>query len=117
MTYSILVANSGRVTVGAGGYVVDDFGVPVFGAISEGDSGGPLTYVADSTRDAIGNGSVSIADGAGLTPFPVDEGGWVSTAAIAPSELHTITFDARIKDFEDLAPGTTSFTNEGQMTS
>ncbi|NRB36673.1 MAG: carboxypeptidase regulatory-like domain-containing protein, partial [Rhodobacteraceae bacterium] len=117
VTYSILVANSGRVTVGAGGYVVDDFGVPVFGAISEGDSGGPLTYVADSTRIAFGNGSVSIADGAGLTPFPLDEGGWVSTAAIAPSELHTITFDARIKDFEDLAPGTTSFTNEGQMTS
>ena len=120
VTYTIVVANSGRVDVGAGGYVIDDFGVPVFDTTTEGDGQGPLTYVAGSARvdfaPYAGGDVVSISDDAlGATLFPLDGAGWASTRTIAAGDVHLLRFEAKIKDFDDLAPGTTSFTNEGAM--
>ena len=118
VTYTIVVVNAGRVDVGAGGYVIDDFGAPVFDGLVEGDGLGPLTYVAGSAHVdfALGGIEAILDDAQGATAFPLDGAGWTSTRAIKAGEVHLLRFDAVIKDFDDLAPGTTSFTNTGQMT-
>ncbi len=114
VTFTIRVLNSGRIDVAAGGYDVVDFMQPAFDDVL-GDGRGPLVYKALSTEVDYGEGAVRVGDGsADGTPFPLDEG-LASGDVIRPGEIHVYTFDAVVKPFAELLPGTTGFTNEGEL--
>ena len=118
VTYTINVLNFGRVDLPQGSYVIDDEGVPVFDAVTEGDGNGPLEYVRDSTAvdfDTANPGTTPITDSGSGTPFPLDGAGYTSGAMLEAGENHLITFDATIKAFDDLPAGIDTFTNRGAL--
>ncbi|XWN29119.1 MAG: hypothetical protein ROR55_16560 [Devosia sp.] len=118
ITFTISTLNFGRVEIGEGGYVVEDFGLPMFDTID---------YVAGSTTFNLsdGRGEIALEDSASGTAFPVDDGfstlgrgaqGDADSAILNVGETHTITFKGVVKDFDQLDPGTVAFLNEGQLT-
>ncbi|MEL7302617.1 MAG: hypothetical protein AAGJ53_02865, partial [Pseudomonadota bacterium] len=113
VTYTITVLNFGRIDLPVNGYTLTDFSAPIFDE-TIGDGNGPTEYLPGSTFVDFGNGPVPIADSGSGSAFPLDDA-ILNDEVLGAGDRHTYTFDVKIKDFEDLSPGTVDFTNEGQV--
>ncbi|MBP7000037.1 hypothetical protein, partial [Amaricoccus sp.] len=119
LEWTINILNFGRVIVKEGAFTIVD---PITGAnIFEVSD-----YVLGSTYytyvDNLGvTQTVQIADSVSGTPFPLDGAGFTNTDSLFPKignvagETQFITFQTKVKDFEDLPDGATSVLNIGEL--
>lgn len=122
--YTITVLNFTRVEIPAGGYSIVDFAAPVFDNATYVAGSTTYTYATAPGADGLFGTAddvtttIEIPDNDSGTPFPLDDtgsDGFDSTDAISGYERQTFTFRVQIKDFDDLAPGTTDITNTGAL--
>ncbi|WP_421722951.1 DUF7507 domain-containing protein [Bauldia sp.] len=132
--YTITVLNISPVDIGAGGYNIVDFITPLLdNAIYDPNLGHKVTYtyVTDPGDDKEygttddKTETITIPDNFGVdgTDFPLDGDGYDSTDELSGNsevegirgESHTFTFQVKIKNFEELEPGTKNLVNTGEL--
>lgn len=127
--YTITVLNISPVDVAAGGYNIVDFIAPLLDNAEYVANSVEYTYVTGpggdneyGTADDV-TVTIPIPDDGGGTAFPLDGPGYDSTDELSGNsqvdgirgESQTFTFRVKIKDFEDLEPGTTNLVNTGTL--